>query len=359
MSEWNGMILTQKGLNLQAKVEAGECELELLRVELGSGTPGEDENVQEFTALKKHEIDAGISDKTPKDGGICTITGIITNQNVNIGFYAKEMGVIANDPDDGEILYMYATDNNPDFVPAKTSKYVVNASYSINVAISNAEMINATIDSAGLVTVSVLNHYIENHNEDNTTHANLFKTLFNITTVNATKIKDKIKEYAGEKISEVFGVATVTKDTIKNQVKTYTKEVIKELLGITETTTEKIKAKILEWVQEQINTWLETLGIRYNIAQNGYICLGKLFGDAIIQWGLLILKKDHTQEPDSNYVQESLNLPISLKIVVCGISTCNVLINTYCYIHATLPTLTIGRNPYNADTKHYYLIVGK
>lgn len=288
MSEWNGMILTQKGLNLQAKVEAGECELELLRVELGSGTPGEDENVQEFTALKKHEIDVGISDKTPKDGGICTITGIITNQNVNIGFYAKEMGVIANDPDDGEILYMYATDNNPDFVPAKTSKYVVNASYSINVAISNAEMINATIDSAGLVTVSVLNHYIENHNEDNTTHANLFKTLFNITTVNATKIKDKIKEYAGEKISEVFGVATVTKDTIKNQVKTYTKEVIKELLGITETTTEKIKAKILEWVQEQINTWLETLGIRYNIAQNGYICLGKLFGDAIIQWGMFV-----------------------------------------------------------------------
>lgn len=333
MSEWNGMILTQKGLNLQAKVEAGECELELLRVELGSGTPGEDENVQEFTALKKHEIDVGISDKTPKDGGICTITGIITNQNVNIGFYAKEMGVIANDPDDGEILYMYATDNNPDFVPAKTSKYVVNASYSINVAISNAEMINATIDSAGLVTVSILNHYIENHNEDNTTHANLFKTLFNITEVNAIKIKDKIKSYGKEVVQELFGIASATTDNIKSKVK--------------------------EWAQEQIETWLESQGIRYNIAQNGYICLGHFFGDAIIQWGLLILKKDHTQEPDSNYVQESLNLPISLKIVVCGISTCNVLINTYCYIHATLPTLTIGRNPYNADTKHYYLIVGK
>lgn len=101
------------------------------------------------------------------------------------------------------------------------------------------------------------------------------------------------------------------------------------------------------------------LGVNWLIAQNGYICFGKLFGGLILQWGLLILKKDHTQEPDSNYVQESLNLPISLKIVVCGISTCNVLINTYCYIHATLPTVTIGRNPYNADTKHYYLIVGK
>lgn len=260
MSEWNGMILTQKGLNLQAKVEAGECELELLRVELGSGTPGEGENVQEFTALKKHEIDVGISDKTPKDGGICTITGIITNQDVNIGFYAKEMGVIAKDPDDGEILYMYATDNNPDFVPAKTSKYVVNASYSINVAISNAEMINATIDSAGLVTVSILNHYIENHNEDNTTHANLFKTLFNITEVNATKIKDKIKSYGKEVIQEVFGIASATTDNIKSKVK--------------------------EWAQEQIETWLESQGIRYNIAQNGYICLGHFLGDAIIQWGI-------------------------------------------------------------------------
>ena len=268
MSEWNGMILTQKGLNLQAKVEAGECELELLRVELGSGTPGEDENVQEFTALKKHEIDVGISDKTPKDGGICTITGIITNQNVNIGFYAKEMGVIANDPDDGEILYMYATDNNPDFVPAKTSKYVVNASYSINVAISNAEMINATIDSAGLVTVSILNHYIENHNEDNTTHANLFKTLFNITEVNATKIKDKIKSYGKEVVQELFGIASATTDNIKSKVK--------------------------EWAQEQIETWLESQGIRYNIAQNGYICLGHFFGDAIIQWRMFGLDENYT-----------------------------------------------------------------
>ena len=269
MSEWNGMILTQKGLNLQAKVEAGECELELLRVELGSGTPGEDENVQEFTALKKHEIDVGISDKTPKDGGICTITGIITNQNVNIGFYAKEMGVIANDPDDGEILYMYATDNNPDFVPAKTSKYVVNASYSINVAISNAEMINATIDSAGLVTVSILNHYIENHNEDNTTHANLFKTLFNITEVNATKIKDKIKSYGKEVVQELFGIASATTDNIKSKVK--------------------------EWAQEQIETWLESQGIRYNIAQNGYICLGHFFGDAIIQWGYVHSKNSNME----------------------------------------------------------------
>lgn len=286
MSVWSSGILTKKGLNLHAKVEAGTTLLKVTKMAVGSGVLGDDEDTQDVTALKHEELKVDISMAKAQDNGLCVITGILTNENVNVGFYAKEMALFAEDPDEGEILYQYASDSKPDWVPAITeTKAPINIQLDTNVAISNAELINVEISPAGIVSIEVLNHYLNEHNEDNTAHTNLFKTLFNITTVNATKIKDKIKEYAGEKISEVFGVATVTKDTIKNQVKTYTKEVIKELLGITETTTEKIKAKILEWVQEQINTWLESQGIRYNIAQNGYICLGHFFGDAIIQWG--------------------------------------------------------------------------
>lgn len=286
MSVWSSGILTKKGLNLHAKVEAGTTLLKVTKMAVGSGVLGDDEDTQDVTALKHEELKVDISMAKAQDNGLCVITGILTNENVNVGFYAKEMALFAEDPDEGEILYQYASDSKPDWVPAITeTKAPINIQLDTNVAISNAELINVEISPAGIVSIEVLNHYLNEHNEDNTAHTNLFKTLFNITTVNATKIKDKIKEYAGEKISEVFGVETVTKDTIKNQVKTYTKEVIKELLGITETTTEKIKAKILEWVQEQINTWLETLEIRYNIAKNGYVCLGILFGGLILQWG--------------------------------------------------------------------------
>ena len=291
MSVWSSGILTKKGLNLHAKVEAGTTLLKVTKMAVGSGVLGDDEDTQDVTALKHEELKVDISMAKAQDNGLCVITGILTNENVNVGFYAKEMALFAEDPDEGEILYQYASDSKPDWVPAITeTKAPINIQLDTNVAISNAELINVEISPAGIVSIEVLNHYLNEHNEDNTAHTNLFKTLFNITTVNATKIKDKIKEYAGEKISEVFGVVTVTKDTIKNQVKTYTKEVIKELLGITETTTEKIKAKILEWVQEQINTWLETLEIRYNIAQNGYVCLGILFGGLILQWGTIAQK---------------------------------------------------------------------
>lgn len=289
MSVWSSGILTKKGLNLHAKVEAGTTLLKVTKMAVGSGVLEDNEDAQALTALKHEELKIDISMAEAQDNGLCVITGILTNENVNVGFYAKEMALFAEDPDEGEILYQYASDSKPDWVPAITeTKAPINIQLDTNVAISNAELINVEISPAGIVSIEVLNHYLNEHNEDNTAHTNLFKTLFNITTVNATKIKDKIKEYAGEKISEVFGVATVTKDNIKNQVKTYTKEVIKELLGITETTTDKIKSKILEWVQEQINTWLETLEIRYNIAQNGYVCLGILFGGLILQWGLSV-----------------------------------------------------------------------
>ena len=86
-------------------------------------------------------------------------------------------------------------------------------------------------------------------------------------------------------IKRLFGSATATMESVKTSVQSWCKESIASLLGISSATTDNIKSKIKSWAQEQIESWLETLGIRYNIAQNGYICLGKLFGDAIIQWG--------------------------------------------------------------------------
>mgnify|MGYP000922188415 CR=1 FL=1 len=34
---------------------------------------------------------------------------------------------------------------------------------------------------------------------------------------------------------------------------------------------------------------LTATGVKYNIAQNGYLCFGSLYGDLIIQWGLLAM----------------------------------------------------------------------
>ena len=46
------------------------------------------------------------------------------------------------------------------------------------------------------------------------------------------------------------------------------------------------------WVRSQFQSILKTVltaaGLKYNIATNGYICFGALFGGLILQWGLHI-----------------------------------------------------------------------
>ena len=39
--------------------------------------------------------------------------------------------------------------------------------------------------------------------------------------------------------------------------------------------------------QELVKNAFATLGVRYNIEENGYLCLGSLFGDIKIQWGFI------------------------------------------------------------------------
>lgn len=339
MANLQGYELTVTGRALLAKAGTGACTLNFTKVKLGADETSLNDliNKTDLVGTNIKQIDI-VGSKANE--ATFTIIATVTNSGMQNNFLIRQVGIFAKGvaatnpgtgvtPEDvNETLFAVAYDTQPDIIPAESiTPYT--RQFNANMTVTNVEQCYVTLTPAGVVTVQVLN----NHNDNSEAHGNLIKRIFGSASATMDSVKTSVQNWCKESIASIFGIASATQTNVKN--------------------------KILEYAQEQINSWLETLGIRYNIAQNGYICLGKLFGYAIIQWGLLILKKDHTQEPDSNYVQESLNLPISLKIVVCGISTCNVLINTYCYIHATLPTLTIGRNPYNADTKHYYLIVGK
>lgn len=339
MANLQGYELTVTGRALLAKAGTGACTLNFTKVKLGADETSLNDliNKTDLVGTNIKQIDI-VGSKANE--ATFTIIATVTNSGMQNNFLIRQVGIFAKgvaatNPGTGvtpenikETLFAVAYDTQPDIIPAESiTPYT--RQFNANMTVTNVEQCHVTLTPAGVVTVQVLN----NHNDNSEAHGNLIKRIFGSANATMDSVKTSVQNWCKESIASIFGIASATQTNVKN--------------------------KILEYAQEQINSWLETLGIRYNIAQNGYICLGKLFGDAIIQWGLLILKKDHTQEPDSNFVQETLDLPISLKIAACGISTSNVLINTYCYIHATLPTLTIGRNPYNTDTKHYYLIVGK
>lgn len=133
------------------------------------------------------------------------------------------------------------------------------------------------------------------------------KKIFNKFVSNVSGADNKITITKGDGTKNEINLNEVLKtdeiaenppeddNTLKIPSTSWVQSFLNYLFSIESANTDNIKSKIKSWAQEQINSWLETLGIRYNIAQNGYICLGKLFGDAIIQWGLVnILQNQQT-----------------------------------------------------------------
>ncbi|WP_303815311.1 glycosyl hydrolase family 28-related protein [Selenomonas ruminantium] len=154
MSHWAGGVLTAAGRELQVKVEGGVT-LKLTKIKLGDGTESM-AAVDGMVDLISPKAVLGISSAVA-EGDVCTVTGVLSATQLSSGFYCREWGLFAEDPDVGEILFMITIDSQPEWLPASTEAAEVAATYAMNVAVANAENIEVNIDPAGLVDVDMLN----------------------------------------------------------------------------------------------------------------------------------------------------------------------------------------------------------
>lgn len=144
------MLLTRKGRNLQAKAEAG-TRLVFTRVKVGDGrTEGID--YDDLNDLESPQKDLTISSIKAEDDGLCRVRTHFTNIGLEAGVFVYEMGLFANDPDEGEILYGVTRAIEPDFLPPFTSATKVNHQFDIVIIVGNATEIHAEIPTDGYVS---------------------------------------------------------------------------------------------------------------------------------------------------------------------------------------------------------------
>ena len=169
MANWNGLQLTNKGIALQAKVQAG-TQLHITKLKLGSGVVPSGTDIKTLTDLIDPEQNLGIGGKEAVDD-YCKISSTISNTGLDAGYYVRELGVFAQDPDDGEILYMYTTDGAPDYLPAGGGSTVISQEFSVMIAVDDTDNIVVDIDPAALATMGYVQLQIQEHNTDTTAHA--------------------------------------------------------------------------------------------------------------------------------------------------------------------------------------------
>ena len=239
MSNWTTRVTTVKGRALDAKVIAGKTKLTLTKFKTGDGSPVDLENL---TDLVSPQQVIPISSLTPKANGEADVEGIMTNAGLKNGYFFKEWGLFAQDPDEGEILYQVLIDANPDYWLADGSATALSTELHLTIAIKDADSVSATIDPSGLVSQSDLTA----HDTSDSAHEKRFGLFQKI--------------------------ATLGEDLLKKLALTTT------ISAITALTTDS-------WFGQLLKMVLTASGVRYLAAQNGYICFGSFFGNLILQWG--------------------------------------------------------------------------
>lgn len=265
MAGWNNATMTDAGEILQTKVNAGLTKLTFTKIKVGSGVSTT--NAQALTDVIASKWET-TNFTVKRDGKIVTVDTFITNTGITEAFRMAEIGLFAQDPDKGEVLYAYLTDSEPDRMPAEGGSTVVSQELSLGMTFSNSGNVTLTVNMGALVT----REQLEQHNSDPNAHGGL------ITKVQSELTKHNTDVSAHPPITAMIAKILGASNWQENPAATL--KDIKNLLG-----TGGIVAQRLE--------------------ENGFV---KFANGFIIQWGKI---QDNTTASRLSYRLKEVTLPLA------------------------------------------------
>lgn len=161
MSAFGGLVLTNKGLALQTKVQAGAT-LFFNRIGIGSGELGST-SIPTMNALISEKKSLPISKLKVQAEGKAIVGGILTNSDITVGFYFREIGIFAQDPTEGEILYCYANSGaGAEYISADAGTNLIEKNIDVIILTGNAATVTATIASGIYASTADLDAVVTN-----------------------------------------------------------------------------------------------------------------------------------------------------------------------------------------------------
>ena len=250
---YNRNRVTKKGYNLLAESIATKKPITFTKVVVGDGDDtGLD--IDTMTGLVSPKMELPIGNGEKGGDGEYVIQAVLSNKTLEHSFFPKEVGLFAKCGDGEEVLYSYSNGgSNVGLMPDKNTP--INAEiYNIRTKIGNATNITFVTSDDTYVTKGELTK----HNADATAHDNRFNAI----------------------IQKVNNMITNV-DNSDSLAKAPTLQLVKTLLS-------SLNIKNATDVVNALESEKATgLGIRYDFSNVNawYICLGKLFGNLIIQGG--------------------------------------------------------------------------
>jgi hypothetical protein len=203
MAAFGGLVLTIKGRNLQAKVQAGQ-QLKFSRMGLGDGVITS-QSIPNMTGLITERKSIAVNRVYTPSAGRATVSAILSNQDITTGFFFRELGIFALDPDEGEIMYAYGNSGSgsAEYIPPGGGADVIEKLINVNLLVGNATNISITADPSQ-VYVSLQDYTAYTTNND----VNILDLKARMTTAetDVDNLQDRLNNVDTKQITLAGGV---------------------------------------------------------------------------------------------------------------------------------------------------------
>ena len=160
MGAFKSAVITKKGQELLAKVVAGTTKLEFTKIKVSdTKLSGDLASMTGIGTIKQEEKVASV---VRKNGSNVTVSASFSNQTLGQGYYVRNLGLYANDPQAGEILYSISVADEStataDYMPPFNGIGVSSLMVDLVTAVSNASSVKVNVDpTAGATVAQIVN----------------------------------------------------------------------------------------------------------------------------------------------------------------------------------------------------------
>ena len=161
MAVFSKLVITRKGQALLAKILSGVKNVNFTSVSTSNAeyTVEELENLIALSEIKQTSL---ISEKVRASDITVKIEAAFNNFELASGYYMRTLGLYADDPDDGEILYGVAIETSGNcYVPAYNGITVSGTYVQLVITVGNAENVSLEVNPGAIATIKQVNNLAE------------------------------------------------------------------------------------------------------------------------------------------------------------------------------------------------------
>ena len=156
MGAFKSAVITKKGQALLAKVVAGTAKFNFTSIKTSEGVLSGD--LASKTGIGTVKQTADVASVIRQNDSNVKVSASFSNANLTTGYYVRNIGLYATDPQEGEILYSISVADEStataDWMPPFNGIGVSSLMVDLVTAVSNASSVNVTVDPTASATVA-------------------------------------------------------------------------------------------------------------------------------------------------------------------------------------------------------------